>query len=462
MNTDILGLDTVAAISTPYGRGGIAVIRISGERAFDIADKVFKVAGGVLPSSIDANLMKYGHICYNNELIDSGMIVRFAAPHSYTGEDAVEISCHGGVLVSKKVLQAVFEAGALPAGPGEFTKRAFMNGKLSLSQAEAVIGIIDAESTKALRLALSHASGTLTKKINALYDELADLLARSYVYSDYPDEDLSDLTVDEMKRGLNRVLEELEALYATYENARSVNEGIYTVITGKPNTGKSSLFNLLLGKNRAIVSDIEGTTRDFIEDNVSINGVLLKLCDTAGIRKSQDRLENAGIERSLELLDRAELVIAVFDSSCAADERDIAIIEQISKKKRCRKIALLNKSDLGDAFSADLSSFDFVIKTDAVTPFGINELERAVLSMFDAGDIDFSEQATIANARQAASIRASCNALIHGIRTLEDGYTQDIAGLDIEEALARLGESDGRQVSEDIVDRIFHNFCVGK
>lgn len=461
MNTLSLNTDTVAAISTPYGRGGIALIRISGNDALDIADRVFKISGKGVPSSLLPNTMCYGQIYSGAELIDSGMIVRFAAPRSYTGEDIVEISCHGGVLVSQKVLEAVFNAGALPAGPGEFTKRAFMNGKLSLSEAEAVIGIIDAETNEALRLALSHASGTLTAKLDDLYDRLTALLSEAYVTTDYPDEDLSDLGSDEMKKRLYKLHSELETLYNTYKNARAVNEGIYTVIAGKPNTGKSSLFNLLLEKKRAIVSDIEGTTRDFIEESAVINNVLLKLCDTAGIRESEDMLEMAGVERSIEMLEKAELVLAVFDASKPADIKDQKIIEEI-KKKSCPKIALLNKCDLDRALTLDLSGFDRVIETSTISHKGIDELKDTVSEMFRFGEIDYTKDAVVANARQAASVKAACDAVLRGALALENGYTQDIAGLDIEEALARLGECDGRQVSEDIVDRIFHNFCVGK
>ena len=453
-------MNTAAAISTPYGRGGIAVIRIVGDEAFSIADRVFKTASGVLPSKLEPNFLCYGHIYAGEELIDEGMIVRFAAPRSYTGEDTVEISCHGGIFVSHKVLEAVYVAGALPAGPGEFTKRAFMNGKLSLSQAEAVIRVIDAETNDSLRLALSHANGSLKNKIDEIYNSLAALISRAYVTTDYPEEDLSTLSAEEMKKTLYDVQGELEALYGTYKSARIINEGIYTVIAGKPNTGKSSLFNLLLDRERAIVSDIEGTTRDFIEDRATLDGVLFKLCDTAGIRDGSDTLEAAGIGRSLEIINKAELILAVFDGSAPCDERDIKIIKEL-KKVSCPKIALLNKSDLGTKFTLELSSFDRVIRTNTLSKEGIGELRRALSDMFGSGKIDYS-QPHIANARQAASILAAKEALGRAIDALDAGYTEDIAGLDIEEALARLGECDGRAVSEDVVERIFHNFCVGK
>ena len=458
---DINLQSTVAAISTPYGRGGVALIRISGDRAFQIADRVFVTASGVLPSSLEANRMVYGDVLLSGEKIDDGMIVLFKGPRSYTGEDTVEITCHGGILVSGKVLQAVLEGGAVMAAPGEFTKRAFMNGKLSLSQAEAVINVIDAETNASLRLALSHASGALTKKLDGIYSRLLSLVSQSYVYADYPDEDLTDINADEMITALEQVYSELCLLYSTYDTGRAINEGVYTAIVGRPNAGKSSLLNLLAGKERAIVSDVEGTTRDFIEESVTLGDIILRLCDTAGIRESDDKVERIGIERSLEAIERADLVLAVFDGSQKAHEEDHALIEKL-KNTKALKIAVINKTELVQKFDTDTSSFDATIRISTVTGEGLDALREQISSFFIKGDIDYNESTLLVNARQFAAVKGASDALKRGIDALRQGYTQDVAGLDIEQAMALLGETDARQIGIDIVDSIFHNFCVGK
>ena len=453
--------ETIAAISTPYGRGGIAVIRISGPDTVDIAAKMFAPAGGKRVRELASNSVTYGNILSGGETVDDGMLTLFRAPHSYTGEDTAEISCHGGVLVSGAVLQAAYEAGASPAGPGEFTKRAFMNGKLSLSSAEAVINIIDAESKESLRLARANASGALSRRIDEIYETLTGIAAEAYVYADYPDEDLTDISVPEMKRRLSEARDSLMSLYDSYKAGHAIGEGIYTVILGKPNSGKSSLLNRLLGRERAIVSDVEGTTRDFIEESVPVGSIILRLCDTAGIRKSDDRIEKLGIERSYEALYKAELVYAVFDGSREATDEDIEMISKLGNTV-CRKIAVINKCDLETVFDADLSSFDFVIKMSAKQGIGVSELCEKTEKLFVDGKIDYDSSPLIANARQAAAVKRSADAVARAVDALEAGYTQDIAGLDIEDAMSALAETDGRAVGADIVDNIFHNFCVGK
>ena len=458
---DIVSQSTVAAISTPYGRGGVALIRICGEDAFAVADRVFRPASGRLPSSLEHGRMVYGDILLGGEKTDDGMAVIFKAPHSFTGEDTVEITCHGGILVSSKVLEAVFDAGASPARPGEFTKRAFVNGKLSLSQAEAVINVIDAESTASLRLSLSHASGALTRKIDGIYNELLALLAQSYVFADYPDEDLTDLSVEEMTEGLRRIKNELVHLHNTYDTGRAINEGVYTAIVGRPNAGKSSLLNLLAGKERAIVSDIEGTTRDYVEESVTVGDLVLRLCDTAGIRESEDAIERIGIQRSFDAIERAELVLAVFDGSADATLEDRLLAEKL-RESPCRKIAVINKCELVQKPVTDTSFFDATIRISTVTGQGIDELKKKIVSLFISGEIDYNQDVLLVNARQASAVKEAISCLERAISALECGYTQDLAGLDIEQAMAALGQTDGRSVGIDVVDSIFHNFCVGK
>ena len=455
--------NTVAAISTPYGRGGIALIRISGSYATQIAGAVFCRADGRPFSSGESGMAHYGSIVNpDGEVIDDGLAVIFRAPASFTGEDTVEISCHGGILVSGEVLRAVFEAGAAPAGPGEFTKRAFMNGKISLSQAESVIDVIDAETTSALRLARANASGALSKRIDGIYKELESIAAETYVYLDYPDEDLADMTPGRMKEKLQEIFESLLGLYNSYRAGHAIGEGIYTVITGKPNSGKSSLLNRMLGKERAIVSDIAGTTRDFIEESVPVGNILLRLCDTAGIREDGgDLIEKTGIERSFEALERAELVLAVFDGSSAQSGEDTVILERLSENP-ASKIALINKCDLERKFDAKLTGFDRVISISAKTGEGIDSLNKCIEELFIGQKIDYGNYPLISNARQAANVKKALNAVSNALSALSNGLSPDMAGLDIEEAMGALGECDGRTVGADIVNNIFHRFCVGK
>ncbi len=453
--------NAIAAISTPYGRGGVALIRISGDDAIAVADRMFSLKRGKKLCDCEGGRAYYGDILLENEIIDDGIATLFRAPHSYTGEDTVEITCHGGILISSKVLEACFEAGASPAGPGEFTKRAFMNGKLSLSQAEAVINIIDAETNAALKLSRAHANGALTKKIDKIYSDMLELVSQSYVFADYPDEDLTDVSEEQMVQRLKQIYDGLNALYLTYDTGRAINKGVYTAIVGTPNAGKSSLLNALLGKERAIVSEIEGTTRDFIEESVNIGDIVLRLCDTAGLRDSADVIESIGIKRSYEAIDKAELVLAVFDGSRAVTSGERELIEYL-KNCGCKKIAVINKIDLIQNFDIDMSLFDAIIRISTKSAEGIEALKEKISSLFISGEIDYASGELLVSARQASSVKAASNALLRAIEALEKGYTRDVAGLDIEDAMASLMQTDGRQVGMDIVDSIFHNFCVGK
>lgn len=450
--------ETIAAVSTPYGRGGIAVIRVSGENAIEIAGRVFRPGKGEL-SGIPANKAAHGSIVKNNRVIDDGICTIFRAPRSYTGEDTVEISCHGGILLTERVLEALFEAGARQAGPGEFTRRAFAAGKLSLTQAEAVGMLIDAESDDQITLAAAQERGVFRKKADELYEKLKNIVTNVYATIDFPDEDLSELSPDDLKSELTDLRDELSILSESYDSARAVTEGVRTVIVGRPNTGKSSLLNRLLGRDRAIVTSVAGTTRDTLEETVRVGHVMLRLVDTAGIHETNDEVERIGVDRSLAALGEAELILAVFDGSEKLNAEDNALIEKLAGYKAV-KLGVINKSDLGAEI---ILPFDRTVTVSAKTGEGIDRLRSAIEDLFRIGDIDkLASNATVLSARQNASVTRTLGYVSSALNALESGLTPDTAGLELESALTELSELDGRRVTEEIVDGIFHRFCVGK
>jgi tRNA modification GTPase len=437
------------------------VIRISGEKAIATAAKVFVPKSAKKVEEYKGNTAIYGSIFSEGKRIDDGILTLFRAPASYTGEDVAEISCHGGILLTSMVLEAILAAGARPAEAGEFTKRAFLSGKLTLTKAEAVMDLIDAESEEQVRLAASHLSGVLSAKIHALYEELRMLVSSAYVYADYPDEDLSDLSSEEMLQKLLFLQKELQHLLDSYQRGRAIKSGISTVLVGRPNTGKSSLLNRLLGRDRAIVSDIAGTTRDTVEESLYLGEIKINLIDTAGIRSSSDPIEKIGVKRSLDALQRSELILALFDGSSPQTEEDRAFQEQLSHFSQT-KLAILTKSDLERRFDGDLSGFDAVLSLSSKTGEGIDALTKQIQAVFAAGKIDYDKTAVLTSARQAASVKKATDCIEQAITALQSGFTPDVAGLDLEQAMIELGQTDGRTVSSDIVDSIFHRFCVGK
>ena len=468
---------TIAAVSTPPGRGGLAVIRISGKNAVEAASRFFKLRGkGTLADAPDRYAC-YGDIvslCADGsegapDIIDTGLATVFRGPRSYTGEDVVEISCHGGTALTYEVLATAFKAGCVPAGPGEFTRRAFMNGKLSLTEAEAVIGLIDAESSQAVRLSASHSRGVLRRRIEALNSEITALIASMYAYIDYPDEDMTDVTADELHERVSVLSSELRRLADTYRIGHAVCEGVPTVILGKPNVGKSSLLNALLGRRRAIVTDIPGTTRDTVEETVNIDGVMLRLCDTAGIRDPQDEVERIGTELSVEKASEAELIFGMFDSSRALDEDDRRSAELILKEatRGAETVILLNKCDAGEKLT-DASALGEIlpglpiIEISAKCGEGIDLLCGRIKELFNAEAIAYADNAVLSNARQFNAVSAALQSVEAALNALDSGFTPDVAGLDLEAALASLGETDGRCVTENVVSEIFSRFCVGK
>ena len=463
-NTGIMSeKDTVAAISTPYGRGGVALIRVSGPEAVVILSRVFVPKSGISMEKIEPGRLVYGQVRHGSEVVDDGMAVVFRAPRSFTGEDTAEITCHGGILVTERVLGAVFAAGAVPAGPGEFTKRAFLNGKLALSQAEAIADIIDAHSVEMLWLSGANSRGALKREIDRIERTLTEIVAAAYVDTDFPDEDLSGMDVPEMTARLKEVCADLDKLIASYRTGKAVSEGINTVLAGKPNTGKSSLLNLICGEERAIVTDVAGTTRDVLEEKVVIGRVTLNLCDTAGIRTARSKVEQIGVEKAETRLDGADLILAVFDSSIPLDRYDAHFIDRM-RSVNAAKIAVINKSDLPkqmDPYQIE-GLFDRIVFVSAATGEGKQELFDTIEGLYTEGKIDYDTTAIVANARQHAALEQAREAVAGALDALRRGCTADVAALELELALARLCETDGRRVSETVVTEIFHRFCVGK
>lgn len=455
--------DTIAALSSPIGKGGVAVIRISGTEAISVAGKVFKCASGKTVSELKPNMMVYGSIIFEDKVIDDGLCVKFCAPKSFTGEDTVEINCHGGIYITQKVLSAVFAAGARPAEAGEFTRRAFVNGKMALSQAEALGTLLEAKNDGQIDLARSVMGGKIKESCEMFYQKLVALVAQVYAKVDYPEEDLADMDNDEMTVATQELLSEVQKLKATYKTGHAVMEGISTVICGKPNVGKSSLYNALIGRDAAIVTDIEGTTRDLLTETVSVGRVTLRLCDTAGIRATDDKVEQIGVERAKQSLDGAELVLAVFDNSRALDDEDKELISAL-KSVNATKIAIINKSDLSSLLSMDEinAHFDHVLNVSAKDEKNIDGLKELVERLYINEEIDIQNDAVLINARQNAALTNTEKHLVLALDALQMGLSPDIAGVDIELAMTYLSEIDGREVDEDIVAQIFSHFCVGK
>ena len=451
-------MNTIAAISTPKGKGGIAVIRISGDESIDVTKKIFVPIGKTSIDSLEGNRCIYGTIVDGDESIDDGVLTLFRAPRSYTGEDTVEISCHGGVLVTARVLEAALNNGAVMAAAGEFTKRAFLNGKITLTEAEAVGGMIDAKTTSHLRISRNQLRGSLSGVLSELSDRLTELVASVYAYIDYPDEDLTDLSPSELRAELLKAQSKINELCGSYRYGKAITEGISAAIIGRPNAGKSSLLNVLCGYERAIVTDIEGTTRDVITEEVSVGGVLLRLADTAGIRASNDTIERIGIERSRAQINESELIIAVFDGTTALCAEDREIIELLTPVRE-KVIAVLNKTDVAAEPLDELTEiFGEVLTVSAKDSSGSVTLVKRICEY--CGELDCGTE-IILGARQNSALKSAGKHIDNAIAAL-DGYTQDVAAMDIEQALERLGEIDGRTVSEDVVSRIFSKFCVGK
>ncbi|MBQ8588821.1 MAG: tRNA uridine-5-carboxymethylaminomethyl(34) synthesis GTPase MnmE [Clostridia bacterium] len=454
--------DTIAAISTPAGKGGISIIRISGTDAVGIGDKVFKNQYGKTLRKAATHTITHGYaMADDGRIIDEVLCSVMLAPHTYTGEDVVEINCHGGSISTREILSRVIASGARLAEPGEFTKRAFLSGRMDLCEAESVIDIINAKTTKAHSLSVHQLKGALSQRISGIRERLLTLTAHLQVLIDFADEDLEPLSDEEYLGGLKQAVKDIDRLLATADRGKIIRDGIKTAIVGKPNVGKSSLLNLLYGEERAIVTDIEGTTRDTIEESVILGGVMLSIADTAGIRETSDTIEKIGVEKSKTVMEDADLVIFMADAKRGLDENDRFIMDSLKGKKT---IALINKSE-GESLvdRQELAAIaDTVIDFSVKENRGMDELEAAVSQMFSIGDIGENDDTVITNVRHKDALIKAKSALESAVAEIETGIELNMTFIDIENAIAALGEITGQTVGEEIVDKIFHSFCVGK
>lgn len=455
-------MSTIAAISTAPGNAGIGIIRLSGDDCFKILQKIFKPKN---KGEIKGYTIKYGNIVKseNDEIIDEVLVSYFVAPKSYTKENMCEINSHGGIVVENQILEECLKNGAVLAEPGEFTKRAFMNGRIDLSQAEAVIDIINSKTEKEMMVAQRHLEGSLSKKIKDIQGEILNLMADIEASIDYPEYDIEETTNKKINDTLNSVEEKLLKLKNSFENGKILKEGIKTAIIGKPNVGKSSLLNLILGENRAIVSDIEGTTRDTIEEYINIKGIPLKIVDTAGIRKTNDEVEKIGVERSINNISDAELIIALFDDSRAFDDQDQKILDLIEGKKT---IILINKIDLGKNLIKDnekLKKFkNNIIEFSTINETGLDKLYNKIEELFKLNELDCENTEIITNNRHKQQILYALEDVSKGRESLETHMPVDITAICLKDILERLAEITGENVSEDIINEIFKKFCLGK
>ena len=452
--------DTIAAISTPRGEGGIGIIRISGDKSFEILDRIFNTKN----PNRDLGFYKfnYGFIHDNGKIVDEVMAVRMKAPKTYTCEDVVEINCHGGHLISEKVLELVLKNGARHAEQGEFTKRAFMNGRIDLSQAEAVMDIIHGKTEKSISLSLEQLRGDLRDKIASFKKALLDVTAHVNVVLDYPEEGIDDPLPSNLRENLENVYAEADRLISSYDKGKKIKEGIKTVIAGKPNVGKSTLLNSLLKEERAIVTHIPGTTRDVIEEIINIKGIPLVLTDTAGIRKTEDIVENIGVEKSKKFIENADLVLLVLDASRELESEDREVIQEIQNNNK-KTIVLLNKIDLERKIEIEEFNLENILEISAKDNIGIEDMEERIYSYIVEENVeDSSEKLIITNIRHKTALEKTKDAIRNIFETIDAGMPMDLISVDLKEALDSLSEITGEISSEDILDHVFGNFCVGK
>ena len=459
----MVNTDTIAAIATAMGNSGIGIVRISGDEAVEIADRIFKLKGGKEKlADQKSHTIHYGFVCDGEEVIDEVLVMLMKGPRSFTAEDTVEIDCHGGMLVTRRILEAVLKAGARLVDPGEFTKRAFLNGRIDLSQAEAVIDVINAKNEYALKSSVGQLRGSVSKRIKDLREKIIFEIAFIESALDDPEH----ISLDGYGEKLMNIVEdmslELCKLIKSSSNGRVVSEGVKTVILGKPNAGKSSLMNVLVGEDRAIVTDIAGTTRDILEEHIYLQGISLNVVDTAGIRDTDDVVEKIGVTRAMSAAEDADLIIYVVDGSRELDENDYQIMEFIKDRKA---VVLLNKSDLEQVVSIDEimeKSGHAVIAISAKKESGIDKLEEEIKSLFYEGEIDFNDQVMITNVRHAQALREAYDSILMVKRSIEDEMPEDFYSIDLMNAYEKLGLIIGESVEDDLVNEIFSKFCMGK
>lgn len=455
--------DTIAAVATSLGEGGISIIRVSGDKALPIVSSIFKGKNSRSLEDIKPYTMRYGYIIdkKNDERLDEVLVSFMKGPKSFTAEDCVEINCHGGVLSTNRVLEEVVMAGARLAEPGEFTKRAFLNGRIDLSQAEAVIDIIRAKTELSMKSALAQSEGRISKEIKVLRNRLLGVIAHIEATVDFPEDDLEEITSDKVSEDLKDIIDNINSMINTANEGRILREGLNVVIVGKPNVGKSSLLNALLMEKRAIVTEVPGTTRDVIEEYINIDGIPVKIIDTAGIRDTEDIVEKIGVEKSKEKIEQSDLIILMLDLSRNIDDEDREIIQFIKDKKY---IVLLNKSDLNNVLNVSLLhelNKDYILPLSAKTGEGLDKLKDIIKDMFFTGEVKATEVMVTNGRHKEALIRANerCTAALD---TLNSKLSIDLASIDVRSAWSHLGEVTGETLEEDIIDKIFSEFCIGK
>lgn len=470
-----MNTETIAAVCSGLSCSGISVIRISGDEAFTVADKVFRSKSGKSVEDMKSYTVAYGHIVNDGKILDEVLLIKMKAPKTYTREDVVEIDCHGGILVTKAVLETIIKAGARPAEPGEFTKRAFLNGRIDLSQAEAVSDIISAKSSLALKNSINQLGGDIKNKIAGLRDRLLSRTAFIEAALDDPEHYSLDGFPEELEGIVTDIRKEIDKLISSYDNGRIIREGVSTVILGRPNAGKSSLLNVLLGEERAIVTDIAGTTRDTLEESVVLNGIVLNIVDTAGIRDTGNIIEQIGVNKARQAANDADLILYVIDAGEGLTDDDTELLSSISEKK---VIILLNKSDLDTELDAESLENELVSKKikvnssneeswpviaiSTLTGSGIDELKTAVTSMFFKGQLDFNDEIYITNVRQKSLLSDARESLTNVLNSIEAGMPEDFLSIDLMAAYTSLGLITGDNVEDDLADRIFSEFCMGK
>ncbi len=454
---------TIAAIATAVGEGGIGIIRLSGMQAADVADRIFKSASLSTFHEAAPYRMYFGHVESAGRAVDEGLAVYMKAPHSYTGEDVVEIQIHGSMEALRQTLELALESGAVPAHRGEFTKRAFLNGRLDLSQAEAVMDVIEAKGSAALSQAESHLSGALSHFVKESRAQMKDLISKLEVTIDYPEEDLEDLTLEEIQKGVSEIEKSLSALLARSQQGRIIKDGLRTAIVGRPNAGKSSLLNALLQEERAIVTDIPGTTRDTIEESIKIGGVPLVLMDTAGLRETDNTIERIGIERAKESMERADLIMAVIDGSAPLEEEDKKLLATLVGRKA---LVILNKYDMPQEIgAADIRAIAEgvpVVSISARYGSGMDELEEELRRMTATQDAEAGRELFLTNLRHVDAAKKSLEAVQRAEESLADQMPADCIVVDLTEAWNALGEITGDTVDNELINSIFERFCVGK
>ena len=454
--------DTIAAISTAIGEAGIAIVRMSGDNSINIIDKIFVSASGIKMADAENRKFMYGHIFDGDKKIDEVLVVKMKGPHSYTAEDIVEIHCHGGVVSVKRILNLILSKGARLAEKGEFTKRGFLNGRIDLTQAEAVIDLIKAKTDISFDLGLNQLGGALTEVLNKLKDELVSMQALIVANIDFPDEDIEDAAYNDLIDRSKKILEKMDNLLENSKNSRLLRDGINTVILGKPNVGKSSLLNGLLKYDRAIVTDIAGTTRDVIEDYINLDGVLLKISDTAGIRETDDEVEKIGVNIAREKLKDADLVISIFALSSDFDQDDKEILKLIENKKH---IIILNKDDLEQKITdKEIEKYfkDDYLRLSVMENKSVLKVEKLIIDLFFDGELQISSETVLSNLRHINALKEAKKDLLEVNESLNEKVFLDLIEVDLENVIAHISEITGAITTEDILDRVFSDFCIGK